>query len=187
MSFSLPAVSVKGIIRQDEKKMNQYISSFTLNSREIAFSSPEVKAGIPEYLVKGEITYDPDKGINIDTGVNFRKGFVSMKDGAINIRGINGDMPFSWPLARSSDKGKLSIGNFTYGNYILGPVDLNITQKKGDISFAGTVKYPALTDMTINLHGSSSLTSGSNATNIRADIPAYHPMLILTLVNLHLH
>jgi hypothetical protein len=175
MSFSLPAVSVKGNIRQDEDNMNQYISSFTLNSREIAFISPDIKANIPEYLVKGELKYDPDKGINIDASVNFQKGIVSMKDGAINIKEIAGDFPFSWPLDKSYDKGKLSIGNFTYGDYALGPLDLKIAQKKGDINFTGTVKYPALHDMIINIKGSTSLTSKSGATNIKAHIPAYKP------------
>ncbi|MBN1906578.1 MAG: YdbH domain-containing protein [Deltaproteobacteria bacterium] len=175
MSLSLPAVSVKGNIRQDENNMNQYISSFTLNSREIIFNSPDIKANIPEHLVKGEIIFDPDKGINIDTGANFKKGVVSMKDGAIIIKEIAGDFPFSWPLDKSYDRGKLSIGNFTYGDYALGPVSLKIAQKNGDISFAGTVKYPALADMIINLKGSTSLTSKSGETNIKADIPAYRP------------
>jgi hypothetical protein len=175
MSFSLPAVSLKGSIRQDENNMNQYISSFTLNSREIAFNSPDIKANIPEYLVKGEITYDQDMGLNIDTGINFNKGVISMENGAVNITGIKGDLPFSWPLDRSHDRGKLSIGNFTYGDYVLGPVSLKIAQKKGDISFAGTVKYPDLADMIINLEGSTSLTSKSGATNIKAAIPVYQP------------
>lgn len=175
MSFSLPAVSVKGNIRQDENIMNQYISSFTLNSREIAFNSPDIKAMIPEYLVKGEIEYDPDMGINIDTGINFKKGVVSMQGGDINIKEIEGDLPFSWPLDRSNDKGKLSIEKFTYGDYAFGPLSLKIAQKKGDISFTGTVKYPALADMIINIEGSTSLTSKGGATNIKADIPAYKP------------
>ncbi len=175
MSFSLPAVSVKGNIRQDENIMSQYISSFTLNSREITLNSPDIKANIPEYLVKGEIRYTKDKGIDLDTGVNFKKGIVSMVNGALNIKGITGDLPFSWPLAKSHDSGRLSIGDVTYENYTLGPLDLKIAQKKGDISFSGTVKYPALTDMTVNLNGSTSLTSQSGATNIKADIPAYQP------------
>ncbi|NLD37594.1 MAG: hypothetical protein GX654_12070 [Desulfatiglans sp.] len=175
MSFSLPAVSIKGNIRQDENNMDQYISSFTLNSREIAFISPDIKASIPEYLVKGEIKYDPDKGINMEAGANFKKGVVSMQGGALNIKEIAGDFPFSWPLDKSYDRGRLSIGNFTYGDYALGPLDLKIAQKKGDINFTGTVKYPPLADMKINLSGSTSLTSKGGTTNIKADIPAYKP------------
>jgi hypothetical protein len=175
MSFSLPGVSIKGMIRQDGGKPARFVSPFSLSSREIAFNSPDIKANIPEYLIKGEMGYHADKGFILGAGAGFKRGFMSMENGALQIKGVAGDIPFSWPLTGSYDMGRLYLGEVIYGDYKLGPVDLKIAQKNGDISYNGTVKYPVLPDMTINLKGSTSPFSEISRTDVNMDIPEYKP------------
>jgi hypothetical protein len=176
MSFSLPGVSIKGIIRQDGDKPARFVSLFSSSSRDIAFNSPDIKANIPEYLIKGEMGYSADKGFTIVTGAGFKRGFMSMQTGALQIKGIAGDIPFSWPLTGSNESGRLHLGEVIYGEYKLGPVDLKTAQKNGNISFNGTVKYPTLPDMTINLKGSTSPFNEISKTEVNMDIPEYKPV-----------
>ncbi|NLA75853.1 MAG: hypothetical protein GX846_10360, partial [Deltaproteobacteria bacterium] len=175
MSFSIPKVSVNGMIQKDKNNPESYVSPFSLSSREIAFNSPDIKAHIPFLLVKGKVGYSTEKGINLDSNVAFKQGFASMENRELQLKDITGDIPFSWPLTKSHDMGRLQLGELIYGDHKLGPVDLKIAQKNDNISFNGTVKYPPLPDMTINLKGSTSPFSETGRTEVNIDIPEYKP------------
>ena len=180
MSFSMPGVSVNGSIGQAVDKPDEHRSSFTVNSKEIVFNGFDVTAAIPDYLLKGTVKYNMEKGLIADARLIFKKGVMSMKNG-LNVKGISGEIPVVWPFYGTENKGRLHVEGITYGKYFLGPIDMEIPQKGRKVSFTGSVKYPVLPDMTINLSGKASLDSAFSMADIRINVPAYQPSSSLDL------
>ena len=181
MSFSMPSVSIEGSLVQAENNVREYVSSFSLKGKEITCKDMDIKASIPDYLIKGKIMYDMENGLKTDAKLTFKKGRVSMKDGLLNVKGINGELPGAWPVSEIRDKGRLHVETVNYENYSLGPIDLKIPIKGSEISFTGTAEYPALPDMTIELSGNTSLDSSLARAEVKVNVPEYQPSSKLDL------
>jgi hypothetical protein len=172
MSFSVPAVSVKGNISQPED-LNGYVLSYSAAGNGVNIKGFDLNGDIPDLRIKGSIKYSMEKGFNADALLSFKNGAVKMEQGQLNINNISGKLPVVWPLAENRGKGKLDIKEINYGDYTLGPVDINIPIKGDSILFDGTALYPALPDMPIKVAGKTSLNDPFADTVLSFEIPGY--------------
>ncbi len=175
MRFSIPMVSIKGDVKQSEDHSEKYVSTFLMTGKDIACKGLDITMNIPDYRIDGAMRYDTEKVISTDALFSFKNGMLSMSGNSLKIKNISADVPLYWPPYESSRKGRLYIDKITYENYLLGPVDINILQKDGNIPFSGTITFPALPDMTINISGNSTIEPMLEQGNIRIDIPSYSP------------
>jgi hypothetical protein len=167
-------LSIKGDLAQAEAGEEKYISLFSLGGKKIIFEDTDIKASIPDYLVKGSMQYNMAKGIDCNAQVAFKKGKISMLDGALNVSKISGEIPLSWPLDKNRQKGSLSAEKIKYDNYSFGPLNIGISQKGSDIPFSGTILFPLFPDMAINLTGNTTFEPMFGEVKIRVDVPEYN-------------
>jgi hypothetical protein len=166
-----PSVSIEGKASWDA---SDAAATWRLNTGNLQVNSAEAEITIPEVSLVGQLKRRPMMPPGLDATLTWSGGRVVLPAAETKLANLAGEIPLQWPMAVSSQKGTISVGDVSYQDRKLGSISTDLQQTDTGFAFAGRHTNRLLPKLSLQFKGFTDLrTSGFPDT--RVEFALSHP------------
>jgi hypothetical protein len=154
--IAFPQLSLKGKagINNSENENKGFVA-FQINKPDAYLTIGPSKVKIPEISFSARYGKEKEKSMHFDGEFKFKDGGIIDSKSKARIKGISGNLPFSWPYKGNGKDGNFSFKTLQWKMLDLGSIGGTVRQNKTGIFYKGEYKNRLLPGLFATFSGNS--------------------------------